>query len=372
MGQQHGDVFVTPVAAEATANAFEVALPAVADISQEALAEQYRDCESAWSSTELSRGGEEQIRSLVLANLTRIQAEPHFGGFNVKCRKSESCVQVQALITSPQSFVPVRLWRQGGTFFAAGNARFRSLESNVTSAAAPAPQETQAVPSADDLSKFEHFVSLKQADKLREMMQRTPALARLSTPSGSSPLHLAARNGDSATVELLLGNGADPNAKDKDGLTPLHRACIGGLAGECGTARENTVALLISAGSSVSAKAPGDETALHYAAKTHRVPLIKCLLDQGAGVNDKTEDGLTPLHLAARTGDDKSVRLLADRGADLKATTNAGKTARDVALGPNTALLIQLESASSRRPGLLLAIALVAMFLVALLWKSCR
>jgi ankyrin repeat protein len=39
-----------------------------------------------------------------------------------------------------------------------------------------------------------------------------------------TPLHAAAMAGDRDTVALLINKGADVNAKSKDGLTPLHMA----------------------------------------------------------------------------------------------------------------------------------------------------
>ena len=38
----------------------------------------------------------------------------------------------------------------------------------------------------------------------------------------STPLHVAADNGDAEAVTALLKAGAKPNGQDEDGVTPLH------------------------------------------------------------------------------------------------------------------------------------------------------
>ncbi|KAJ1554111.1 hypothetical protein HK405_005973, partial [Cladochytrium tenue] len=48
----------------------------------------------------------------------------------------------------------------------------------------------------------------------------------------STPLHLALRNGQGDVVRFLLGHGADPNARDAAGLTPLDVARAEGRAEE--------------------------------------------------------------------------------------------------------------------------------------------
>ncbi len=41
---------------------------------------------------------------------------------------------------------------------------------------------------------------------------------------GGTPLHWAAKNGHKDVAELLIAKGADMNARNKDGGTPLHWA----------------------------------------------------------------------------------------------------------------------------------------------------
>lgn len=57
-------------------------------------------------------------------------------------------------------------------------------------------------------------------------------MARLDA-TGSTALHLAAREDNSRTVSALLEKGADPNATDDHGMTPLH---VAAKEGACDTA----------------------------------------------------------------------------------------------------------------------------------------
>ena len=45
-----------------------------------------------------------------------------------------------------------------------------------------------------------------------------------------TPLHRAAANNKIEAVAALISHGADVNARDEDGLTPLIMACFGGYA----------------------------------------------------------------------------------------------------------------------------------------------
>lgn len=56
------------------------------------------------------------------------------------------------------------------------------------------------------------------------ILQADPAQRDVPTAAGSTPLHLAAMNGDPGPLRLLLAAGARVDARDRDGAMPLHMA----------------------------------------------------------------------------------------------------------------------------------------------------
>jgi ankyrin repeat protein len=93
------------------------------------------------------------------------------------------------------------------------------------------------------------------------------------------------------TVELLIANGADVNAKGGDvGLTPLHCAV--------GNGHKEIAERLIAAGADVNAKDDLGWTPLHEAAHRESKEIAELLIANGADVNTMQEDGETPLDWA--------------------------------------------------------------------------
>ena len=99
------------------------------------------------------------------------------------------------------------------------------------------------------------------------------------------------RTASAGDVRACLRAGADPEARDKDGSTPLHWAASEGHAG--------AIAALLEAGADPDAQVLGGWTPLHVAAGEDRAGAITALLEGGADPSARKENGDTPFDVIA-------------------------------------------------------------------------
>jgi ankyrin repeat protein len=134
-------------------------------------------------------------------------------------------------------------------------------------------------------------------------------------PKKRTRLMSLARKGDKRRVALLLDVGANANAADTDGQTPLLLASGRGHAA--------VVEMLLRNGADVDAEDARGRTALHHATAGQHLDVMRLLLVWSADVTVKDADGRTALHLASIGGYTEVVRLLlAVEGVDVDASDN--------------------------------------------------
>jgi ankyrin repeat protein len=121
---------------------------------------------------------------------------------------------------------------------------------------------------------------------------------------GDTALHLAAAGYRVEIVRLLLAAGADPNAATNHRRSgPLHYAADGYITGPVWDAKRQvkTITCLLDAGADVNAPDKNGATPLHRAVRTRCAAAVRCLLDAGADPTRKNKPGSTPFHLAVQT-----------------------------------------------------------------------
>lgn len=199
----------------------------------------------------------------------------------------------------------------------------------------------------DPLFNLVQAIVAGDVKSVRRQLARSPELARTSAQigatranasefffeeirhylyAGDSALHFAAAAFRPTMVQLLIDGGADVAAANRRGAQPLHYAADANVWNP--KAQAATIACLLRAGAAPNALDKSGVAPLHRAVRTRSEPAVRALLDGGASVQLANKRGSTPLQLAlANTGRSGSgearskeqqqriVQLLLERGA---------------------------------------------------------
>jgi truncated hemoglobin YjbI len=158
-------------------------------------------------------------------------------------------------------------------------------------------------------------------DRFISEVERDQSCVRLLGLRGQTLLHDAALVGEAELAAVLIRSGADPDAREAEGHTPLYRASTGDVA-----------RLLLAAGATADvASGPTRGTPLHQAARRGDVSVAQALLEHGATIDARDAKGQTPLRRAVNCQQLEIVRLLVQHGADPHAADRRGVTPLDVA-----------------------------------------
>ena len=227
-------------------------------------------------------------------------------------------------------------------------------------------------------------------DEVKEMFATGKATAKDVTRFGITLLHTASKPGNEEVVQLLIQEGAEINASDEDGETPLHRALefnnnynvarkliengadLANKTTEGGTPLHNsfsdTIAEVVSKDYRIEATSSNSQgmttshffaqssrttldvfrkgcqidlanlwsrdnlgrTCLHFAVSAGNLSILPYLLEQASSTDIQRRDfkGRQPLHYAAQSSRAVQViNILIDKGCDLYAVDEMGQTA---------------------------------------------
>lgn len=163
-----------------------------------------------------------------------------------------------------------------------------------------------------------HRAIIKRKTKTVSKQILQGASVHAQDSKGNTPLHLAAKSGDTDIVKLLLKiDGINVSAKNDLKETPLHIAV--------NSKNLNVVQLLLEEDIiNVNAKDFEFSTPLHLATYLDDADILKCLLQAGANVNAVGGLQETPLWGAIRNEKLDNVKLLVEAGANVNAKDTFG------------------------------------------------
>ena len=157
------------------------------------------------------------------------------------------------------------------------------------------------------------------------LIENLQTLDVVDYPSQRTPLHIAAMEGSTQKLALLVRQGANIFAKDIDQNTALHLALQN-------SSNSETIYYLIVTDKEfrlIGMKNYDDNTALHIAARYSTTEILQILIDNSKEfIEAKNKKGYTPLHMAAMASlhaEDK-MELLIKNGANSFVKCNNGHT----------------------------------------------
>ncbi|CAG8363644.1 unnamed protein product [Penicillium salamii] len=184
-------------------------------------------------------------------------------------------------------------------------------------------------------------------DILRHLLERQPKVdvGHIGKDS-QSPLHVAAKSGQTMNLRILLQQGSDPNVwSDDDAWFPLHASF------------ESTeiIKILLAQGCDINATSAWGSI-LNLAVFHEQVDSVELLLEQNPKPDleledpsvaffDESDKGVAPLAMACAKNNAKIVRLLIEAGADTHHRTRFGTLPLDIAVASDamSALKVLLE-----------------------------
>lgn len=195
-------------------------------------------------------------------------------------------------------------------------------------------------------------------DDVAKILSSTKLDINATDSMGYTALQIAAIEGQSEVVRLLIKQGADINVQDKvHGNTALHEACWrgysrtvttiaksksdlhilnnGGFAALhlcCQNGHNQSCRELLLAGCSPDIKNNYGDTPLHTSARYGHAGVTRILISAECRTSQQNKNGDTALHISAAMGRRKLTRILIEAGCDEKLLNKQQESAKDIAV----------------------------------------
>lgn len=160
---------------------------------------------------------------------------------------------------------------------------------------------------------------------------------------GDTPLTLSAWRGYLDVAQVLLDRGAKLPTRKEQIIEMLNYCLQKGLTGQ--------FEMLIAQGIDMFMLNEHKGTLLHSAAKGGSAEIMTMMIDKGLDVNGKDRNGWSPLHCAAYSGHQDAVELLIQKGVDIDSRTLSGCTAFNLAKENGHQTVVDLLDAEGANPG---------------------
>lgn len=145
-----------------------------------------------------------------------------------------------------------------------------------------------------------------------------------------TPLMIAVRT-NCNVIEFLLDKGADINARDSKGCTPLLHAV-----------EKEPMEILLNRGADINARDNEGCTPLFFC----KIEAMEFLLNKGININAQNNKGRTALHINVLANDDRTIEFLLRKGANPAIKDNDGNTPLNIAILKEREKCIKILSSS--------------------------